>query len=119
MTKSHFKPTYIFEFKNIKFVRWDTTNSNLKTLFFMLKFRFSEKATKIIKKSSSYLWQERCVLCAQQRTCQKVVEDFFLNVDKSYYTNFNTQYTAWTINFVQAVWLIFYNLTDNPQNTKS
>ena len=24
----------------------------------------------------------------QQRACQKVDEDFFLNVDKSYYTNF-------------------------------
>ena len=31
---------------------------------------------KIWKKSSSCFWQERCVLCAQQRTCQKVDEDF-------------------------------------------
>ena len=29
-----------------------------------------------MKKSSSYFWQERRVLCAQQRTCQKVDEDF-------------------------------------------
>ena len=42
-----------------------------------------------LKKSSSYFWQERCVLCAQQLTCQKVDEDcFFKNVDMSYYTNF-------------------------------
>ena len=31
---------------------------------------------KIWKKSLSYFWQERRVLCAQQRTCQKVDEDF-------------------------------------------
>ena len=43
----------------------------------LLKFGFSEKATKFEKKSSSYFWQERRVLCAQQRTCQKVDEDFF------------------------------------------
>ena len=42
----------------------------------VLKFGFSEKATKFEKKSSSYFWQERRVLCAQQRTCQKVEEDF-------------------------------------------
>ena len=42
-----------------------------------------------LKKSSSYFWQERCVLCVQQRTCQKVDEEFKKNVDKSYYTNFN------------------------------
>ena len=36
---------------------------------------FSE-GHKIWKKSSSYFWQERRVLCAQQRTCQKVEEDF-------------------------------------------
>ena len=29
-----------------------------------------------LKKSSSYFWQEHHVLCAQQRTCQKVDEDF-------------------------------------------
>ena len=29
-----------------------------------------------LKKSSSYFWQERRVLCAQQCTCQKVDEDF-------------------------------------------
>ena len=43
---------------------------------------------KIWKKSSSYFWLERRFLCAEQRTCQKVDKDFFLNVDKSYYTNF-------------------------------
>ena len=49
----------------------------------LLKFGFSEKATKFEKKSSSYFWQERRVLFAQQRTCQKVDEDFFLkNVGK-------------------------------------
>ena len=30
----------------------------------------------IWNKSSSYFWQEGCVLCAQQRTCHKVDEDF-------------------------------------------
>ena len=30
----------------------------------------------------------RRVLCAQQRTCRKVDEDFFKNVDKLYYTNY-------------------------------
>ena len=29
-----------------------------------------------LKKSSSYFWQERRFLCAQQHTCQKVDEDF-------------------------------------------
>ena len=33
-----------------------------------------------LKKSSSYFWQECRVLCAQQRTCQKVDEDFFFKM---------------------------------------
>ena len=41
----------------------------------LLKFGFSEKATKF-EKSSSNICQERRVLCTQQRTCQKVDEDF-------------------------------------------
>ena len=54
----------------------------------MLKVWVFWEGYKIWKKSSLYFWQEWRVLCAQQRTCQKIDEDFFLNVDKSYFTNF-------------------------------
>ena len=41
---------------------------------FVLKFGFSDKATKF-ENIFIILLQERHVLCAQQRTCQKVDED--------------------------------------------
>ena len=34
------------------------------------------RRTQNLKKSSTYFWQEHRVLCVQQRTCQKVDEDF-------------------------------------------
>ena len=44
-----------------------------------LKFGFSGflRRPQNLKKSLSYFWKERCVLFAQQHTCQKVDEDFF------------------------------------------
>ena len=39
----------------------------------LLKFGFSEKATKFER---IFVIKERCVLCAQQHTCQKVNEDY-------------------------------------------
>ena len=67
----------------------DTVSTVGKKLWKLVKFGFSEKATKFGKKSWSYFWEECRVLCVQQRTFQKVDKDFFLNVVKSYYTNFN------------------------------
>ena len=40
-----------------------------------IKFGFSEKATKF-EKNLSHTFDKHRVLCAQQRTCQKVNEDF-------------------------------------------
>ena len=51
-------------------------NSHCELPLWLLKFGFPEKATKFEKKSLTYFCQERHVLCAQQRTCQKVDEDF-------------------------------------------
>jgi hypothetical protein len=54
------------------------------------------ESQKIWRKSSSYFWQERRVLCAQQRTgtCQKVDEDFSKQMwsSRMYYTNFNIKW---------------------------
>ena len=48
-----------------------------------------------LKKSSSYFWQVQHVLCAQQRTCQKVDEDF------------STQ--MWTSRIIQTLFSTFKN----------
>ena len=57
--------------------------------FLAIKFRFSKKATKFEKKSLSYFWLERHVLCVQQRTCQKSWQWFFKKTAVELYcTNF-------------------------------
>ena len=71
-----------------KFVTF-SENPNFTISILRIQFKFKKwgylflkvwvfwESHKIWKKSSSYFWQERRVLCAQQRTCQKVDEDFF------------------------------------------
>ena len=56
----------------------------------LLKFGFSEKATKFEKIFIRHSWQECRILCAQQCTCQKVDEDFSKQM--------------WTSRIIQTLW---------------
>ena len=73
---------------------------------------------KIWKKSSLYFWQERCVLWVQQRTCQKVDDDFSKQTWSSCNTqtlrkkHFLTMFLADLINFSKLFFKMFVYLSD-------
>ena len=74
--------------ENCQIFEWSNSRGELRyfphsDVMFCIFFRNSTckdwvfwEGHKIWKKSSSYHWQERRVLCKQQHTCQKVDEDF-------------------------------------------